>query len=208
MEKYLSLAGNFIKRMYFSYLGVTLLFCLLSGWFVSFRNLDASQSAKVMEFYLVIIGILLLTPLFTPEQDKEIWLLEQSKALSMWKLYLIRIMVAVLYIAITITTFEIILYQQGSMFPCWSLWIGTFSEVIFLGSIGFFVSAITNQVVIGFMVSVMYYAVNIGISERFGSLGLFQMMRGTYNFWYWMLMGGVVLIIAGIIIRESRIVSK
>ena len=72
MEKYLSAGSSFVRRQYAPHLLLTLLFALMSGFFVSFRNLDGVQAAKVMELYASFGGILLLTPLFLPEQNREI----------------------------------------------------------------------------------------------------------------------------------------
>lgn len=58
MERYLSAGSSFIRRQYAPHLGITLLFCCMSGFFVSFRNLDAMQAAKVMEMYVAFNGIL------------------------------------------------------------------------------------------------------------------------------------------------------
>lgn len=102
MEKYLSAGSSFIRRQYAPHLLVTLLFCCMSGFFVSFRNLDSQQAAKVMEMYAAFAGILLLTPLFMPEQNREIWLLEKSRATSLWKLYLIRLLGAAAVLALSL----------------------------------------------------------------------------------------------------------
>ena len=60
MEKYLSAGSSFVRRQYAPHLLLTLLFALMSGLFVSFRNLDGVQAAKVMELYASFGGILLL----------------------------------------------------------------------------------------------------------------------------------------------------
>ena len=73
MEKYGRLTASFVKRQYFPHLLMVLLFVVLSGGFVSFRGLDGARAAKVMEMYAAFAGIFLFTPLFMPEQDREIW---------------------------------------------------------------------------------------------------------------------------------------
>ena len=204
MERYLNAASSFIRRQYAPHILLTLLFCGMSGFFVSFRNLDASQAAKVMEMYLAFTGILLLTPLFMPEQDREIWLLERSKATPLWQLYLIRVLEAVVLLMAVITVFVFLMRQGNSVFSIGSLWIGSFAEILFLGSIGFFVSGVTNQVILGYMVSVLYFIVNIGGSKYLGKVALFQMMKGNYDFVALMLPAALVLLAGGIGLRERR----
>lgn len=203
MERYLSAGSSFLRRQYLPHLLLTLLFCGLSGFFVSFRNLSAQQAAKVMEMFVIFVGILLFTPLFLPEQNREIWLLEKSKQTSMWQLYLIRLLEALVVLAVLITAFIGILSWQGSQFEPGKLWLGSMIEILYLGAVGFFISGITNQVVLGYMVSVLYFVGNIGGSKYFGRLALFQMMKGDFAFLPWMAAGAVALLAAGIVIREK-----
>lgn len=203
MERYLSVGNSFLRRQYLPHLLITLIFCSISGYFVSFQNLSPSQAAKAMEMFVAFTGILLFTPLFMPEQNREIWLLEKSKEMSMWKLYLIRIAQAVVILAVIVSIFIWILYLGDSKFSVKNLWWGSISEILFLGAVGFFVSGITNQAVLGYMAAIVYFVVNIGGGKYFGNLALFQMMKGNYDFIPWMAVGAVVLIIAGITIREK-----
>ncbi len=202
MEKYLSAGSSFIRKQYAPHLLLTLLFVLMSGFFISFRNLDGAQAAKVMEMYVSFGGILLLTPLFYPEQNREIWLLEKSKATPLWKLYLLRLLLAVAVLAAVVTLFLQRMQQGGSRFAWGELWAGSFSEILFLGSIGFFVSGITNQAVLGYMVSVIYFVANIGAAKHLGKFALFQMMGGNYDFAPVMFLAAAVLSAAGILLRE------
>ena len=203
MEKYLKLGSSFLRKQYLPHLLITALFCVMSGFFVSFRNLSPEQAAKVMEMFVIFTGILLLTPLFMPEQNTQIWLLEKSKKTSLWQLYLVRILEAVILLAVIVTVFISVLYMGDSEFTVGKLWMGSFCEIFFLGAVGFFVSAVTNQVILGYMAAVIYFITNIGGSRYFGKLALFQMMKGKFTFVPWMFAGAVVLLFAGIVIREK-----
>lgn len=203
MERYLSVGSNFLRRQYLPHLLITLLLCIMSGFFVSFQNLSPEQAAKVMEMFVIFTGILLFTPLFMPEQNREIWLLEKSKQTSLWHLYLVRILEALVLLAVIVTVFIGVLSLGNSEFEAGKLWLGSFAEILFLGAVGFFVSGITNQVVLGYMVSVLYFVGNIGGSKYFGKLALFQMMKGDFTFMPWMMAGAVILLAAGIVIREK-----
>ena len=155
-----------------------------------------------MEMYAAFAGILLLTPLFMPEQNREIWLLEKSRATSLWKLYLIRLLGAAAVLAIVVTVFLWLMKQGNSRFDMTGLWLGSFCEICFLGSIGFFVSGITNQVVLGYMMSVVYFFVNIGASKYLGKLALFQMMKGEDDFMLPMALAVLFLTGGGMLLRE------
>ncbi len=204
MERYLKAGSSFLCRQYAPHVLVMFLFCCMSGFFVSLRNLDALQAAKVMEMYFAFTGILLFTPLFMPEQDMDIFLLKRSKAMPLWRLYLIRLLEAVTLLTLVITVFILLMKQGGCVFSARNLWLGAFAEILFLGSIGYFVSAVTNQVVLGYMVSIIYFISNIGASKHLGIFGLFQMMRGEYGFAPVMLLAAAILAVVGIVIREKR----
>lgn len=206
MERYGRTAGSFLKYHYRYHLGLTVLFVVAAGAVLSFRNLDAAGAAKVMEMYGILSGILLFVPLFMPEADTEIWLLEKSKAMSMWSLYLERLLAAVLVLAVVISSFIFRLSLGGSVFEAGAMWWISFCEALFLGGIGFFASAVTNQVIIGYMLSIIYFVGNIGGAKYFGRFGLFPAMRmqedGMTGFWF--LAGGMLLFVLGIRIRERK----
>jgi len=207
MEKYVRLTFSFVKRQYYPHLLLTVLFVVFSGGFVSFKGLESMQAAKVMEMYAAFAGILLFTPLFMPEQDKEIWDLERSKGTAMWRVYLPRILLALLLCLLTISLFLGLMERGGGDFDAGILFRGACCEILFLGSIGFFASAVTNQVVVGYMISVIYFAVNIGGEKYLGNFALFQMMKGEYGAWIYWLLGAAVLLFAGVAVRERLAVK-
>lgn len=195
---------SFVKGHYYPHLLLTLLFVIFSGGFVSFKGLGDVQAAKVMEMYAVLSGILLFTPLFMPEQDKEIWELERSRATPMWKLYLPRILLALLVCLLVIALFTGFMVKGGGDFDAGVLFRGACCEILFLGSIGFFVSAVTNQAVIGYMAAVAWFAGNLGGGKYLSGLALFKMMEGDYGTWPCWLLGAAVLFVGGVVIRERR----
>ncbi len=207
MEKYKKLTVSFIKRQYYPHLLLILLFVAASGGFVSFKGLESAQAAAVMEKYAAFAGIILFTPLFMPEQDKEIWELERSKGTPMWKVYLPRILLALVACLLVIAIFLGLMVKGGGEFETFPLLRGSCCEILFLGSIGFFVSAVTNQVVIGYMLAVVYYAVNIGGAKYLENFSLFQMTRGEYGTWMYWLLGAVVLFLSGVVVREKLAAS-
>lgn len=206
MERFGRTVGSFLKYHYWFHLGLTAVFAAAAGAILSFRNLDAAGAAKVMEMYGILSGILLLVPLFMPEADTDIWLLEKSKAMSMYVLYLGRLLAAVLVLAAVIGIFILRLSLGGCVFEAADLGLLSFCEAFFLGGIGFFTGAVTNQVVIGYMMSFMYFVGNIGGAKYFGKLGLFPVMRmqedGMTGIWF--LAAGILLTAGGILIRERK----
>ena len=203
MRNYASLIFSFIRRQYYPHLLLVFLMTLFSGGFVSLKGLESTQAAKVMEVYVALIGPILFTPLFMPEQDKAIWNLERSKKISMWKVYLTRMFPAALICLCVILLFLYRMKTGGGDFDAGILFRGSCCEIFFLGSIGFFVSAVTNQVIIGYMIAVIYYVVNIGGKNYLGKFALLRMMKGDYGTWQYWLFGAAALFAAGIMVREK-----
>ena len=54
-------------------------------------NLDAAESAKVLETYVALIGIILFVPVFLPEQNRDLWELVKAKYMNITSVYLIRV---------------------------------------------------------------------------------------------------------------------
>ena len=97
-----------------------------------------------------------------------------------------------------------IIKNSGGTIAYGRLFAGSFAEIIFLGSISYLVSSLTNQFILGYMAGFMYYAVNLGASKYLGHFALFQMIRGTYDFIPWMLVLSAVFFIVGTICNEQR----
>lgn len=180
------------------------MFALAAGAVLSFDNLNADGAAKVVEMYAVLNGTLLLTPLFTPEADREIWELEKSKAMSMWQLYAGRILVALLLLLIAVGTFVLRMHLGKSVFDAAELWCSGFAEAFFLGSIGYFTAAVTNQAVLGYMASLLYFIANIGAADKLGVFGLYPLLRGEKNTWPWLLASAVILTVSAVLLRERK----
>lgn len=208
MEKWIKLAVSFIKRQYYLHLLIIMVFLGGADFFISFRNLTASDAAKTIEYYGILTAILLFTPLFMPEQDGEIRELIKSKATSMRWQYVLRFLIA---FAAELCVIFYLLCRLGlgeSEFPFWKLLRGSICEFLFLGMIGFFVSAVTNQVIIGYMLAFFYFVANIGGTKIPENIRLFSMMKGDYSTWEYWLAGAAILFLAGILWRERKSPGK
>lgn len=203
MKRDLSIAAGFTKYSYKWHLLIVLLFGLFSGTVISYRNLNMDGCAAIMEKYAVFAGIILFAPLLLPEQDWELWQLERSKAMTVYRMECIRIIEAMLFLLIVVAGFLLAMKRGNSEFDMWLLGRGAYVEILFLGSIAFFFSAVTNQVIIGYMMSVIYYIVNLSAPKYLWKFALFEMRKGCFDFWGWMLSGAVILIIGGVLIREK-----
>ncbi len=205
MERYVVVARENQRHN----LGIPFLICILllvvSPLFLGIENLTEPETAKVLEYYVVFTGIILLPAVFLPEQDKDIRDLLSSKYMPVAKLYGIRMVQMLIYLMLLLAVYMCILKAGDCTFAFGKLYLGELATMVFLGGMGVFFYALTDQVVVGYMIPLLYYMLNITISpNKIKAFYLFSMSIGKYE-WKWILgIAGLVLLTAGIGIRSRR----
>ena len=178
-------------------IAVAVLLCLVTPLFIGTADLDHNSAAMPLEMFVSLIGIVLLTPVFQPEQNEEIDDLVSSKYCSTAKVHLIRTVYSVGVAALLICAFTVFMKQQScDVTPVLAL--GTVADALFLGSMGMLTSAVTGNTVIGYMPPLLYYALNIGMGPKPGSLYLFFLVTGSYTAKLWLLLAGLLMMAAAL----------
>ena len=128
-----------------------------------------------------------------------------SKYMPVAKLYGIRMTQAIIYLMLLLGIYMCVLKAGNCEFAFLKLYMGELATMVFLGGMGIFFYALTDQVVVGYMIPLLYYMLNITISpNKIKGLYLFSMSIGKYE-WKWTLgIAGVVLLAVGIVIRSKR----
>ncbi len=106
----------------------------VSPLFMGIANLDTAQSAQVLEMYVALIGIILLVPLFWPDQDSNIRDLIYSKAVPAAAHQLVRLLEAFAILAALTGIFVLVMIKGGCSFPAGEYYLGTLAEAVFLGA--------------------------------------------------------------------------
>lgn len=174
-------------------IAAAVMLCLFTPLLIGTANLDLNSAAMPLEMFVSLIGIVLLTPVFQPEQNEEIYDLVSSKYCNIGKVYLIRTLYSVVVVILLICLFTVYMQAQGSDVTI-ILVFGTVANAIFLGSMGMLTSALTGNTVIGYMPPFLYYALNIGMGPKLGSFYLFSMTVGNFRAKIWLLAAGVLMI--------------
>lgn len=205
MERYVVVARENQKHNLWIPFLICILLLIVSPLFLGIENLTEPETAKVLEYYAVFISIILLPAVFLPEQDKDIRDLLSSKYMPVAKLYGIRMTQAIIYLMLLLGIYMCVLKAGNCEFAFLKLYMGELATMVFLGGMGIFFYALTDQVVVGYMIPLLYYMLNITISpNKIKGLYLFSMSIGKYE-WKWTLgIAGVVLLAAGIAIRSKR----
>lgn len=192
-----NLRHNFTPLCFLSFI-VMLLTPVLFG----ITNLDSKSAAVPLEMLVSIIGIILLVPIFQPEQDDEIKDTVSSKYIDCTYVYVIRATYSIIGIIILVSIFALLMFLCGCETTI-SLIIGTIADAMFLGAIGLLTSAVTNNLPVSFMVSLLYYVINITMKSKLGVLNLFAMMSGDYRPNLWLLATSIIFVVASILIKRK-----
>lgn len=178
-------------------IAAAVMLCLLTPLLIGTANLDLNSAAMPLEMFVSLIGIVLLTPVFQPEQNEEIHDLVCSKYCNIGKVYLIRTLYSVVVVILLICLFTVYMQTRGSDVTI-ILVFGTVANATFLGSMGMLTSALTGNTVIGYMPPFLYYALNIGMGPKLGSFYLFSMTVGNFRAKIWLLAAGVLMIMVSL----------
>lgn len=164
---------------------------------------DMQASAYPLEIALPFIGVVLLTSIFSTENDVSILDTVRSKEIPYIFVCILRIIISFIFITVSILGFVILM----SILECEVTGIHALASIanaIFLGGLGILGSAITNNIVIGYMIPVLYYVVDMmGGIEKFT---LFSMMReGIIKDKLMFFIFGIIFIILSIIIKQIKL---
>lgn len=172
---------------------LSIIFLAISPAILGLEYLDEFSSAMVLERYVALIGIILLTPLFMPEQNKDIAELVDSKSTSYLTIILMRLLISLIVLLVLVSIMVQIMIYNGCHFPAGKYISGAFITALLLGSLGFAGAGISGNVIAGYLLSVCYYILNTGVGKKLGNFYLFTMSR-SFSEKYYILIAAVVII--------------
>lgn len=177
----------------------------LSPFLMGTANLGEQDTAKVLEMYTALIGIVMLTPVFLPEQSKDIRELTGSKYMNSASVYLIRYIGNSLILAVFLTVYLVMLKDNRCEFPAVRYFMGTYVEMLFMGSLGIFCYGLCDNLIVGYMMPVLYYIIAMGSGNKFLKLFYpFSMAAGSFKEKYVLATAGILLAAGGIALRCRR----
>lgn len=205
MEKYCQIEKVYLKHHIPMHILICALMLLGSPLLMGVENLQAQDTAKVLEMYAALIGIILLTPVFLPEQDRDIRDLVYTKYVNGSAVYLVRIFGNILLLAAMLGLYVGLLVYNKCDFPAGKYFCGTLTEMLFMGGLGLFFYGLCDNLVIGYMAPTVYYIAAMGGGEKYMKMFYpFSMVRGNYGEKVWLAAGAFVLIAAGVWLRCRR----
>lgn len=176
---------------------------LFTPFVFSITALDSLTAALPLELSLPFVGVALLTPVYAAEQDTGILSVVATRKTPDVKICLLRIVMALIIMFLLITGFVVLMaVLESEVFFAHVL--GSCANAIFLGSLGVMASALSGNVVTGYMAPILYYVLDLmgGIMP----FTLFSMMRsGTMQDKGMLFVVGIVCIAGSMAINAFRI---
>lgn len=204
MELYIAVGKANLKHNFLPHLLIALCFSLLAPVLMGMKGLDSGQVAQTLEMYVQLASIILLVPIFIPDQDKNIRDLAKSKYMPEVKVHLIRLSESLLALFVVLGAFIIILYSNNPVFSPIQYYFGVMGGAVFLGGLGIFAYSLSDNVAIAYMAPMVYYVCNYSGDKYFQKFFLFSMARGSFEEKIVLGAAGIVLIGVGILYRQRR----
>lgn len=168
-------------------------------------NLDAVRSAECLEQSVTLIGIFLIVPLNAPEQSKAIQEIIGTKELPQWLILFVRLIMALVTLIILTSIFAGIMKGNNCTFPVIPYVTGTIISELVLGSVGFFISVLSNSVIAGYLTAMGYFLFNfLGDISSKSIFYLFSMGTGNYIVKLWLTLFSVLLIVISLIYEKKK----
>lgn len=167
-----NLRHNFLRHLLAAF-GVA----LLTPVIFETSSLEGKLAAQPLEMFLSLAGVLLLTPVFLPEQDENICDLIRSKRTDHLAVCALRTAYSAVALLAVVGGFTLFMRACESAVG-WQQLAGAFASALFLGAIGFAGAGISGNVTVGYMAAMIYYIANFTLKEQLGNFYLFSMSAG------------------------------
>ena len=205
MGRYLASGKEYVRHHLPQQALVSIMLFAAAPLLAGVRNLSVGETARLLDFYVVLPGMLLLIPVFLPEQDKAIRDLIRARYTSMGSIYLVRIFLNVAVMAALTGVFLLGLERGGCDFPFGNYFMASLAGMVFLGGFGAAAFALSDNPVIGYMASLGYYLFSFGAGAKYlGNWYLFSLVSGSYKEKVYLADTGVALLAAAIVIRVQK----
>lgn len=158
--------------------------------------LDDMTVAFPLELSLPFMGVILLTPVYSYEQEPGITDTVRVRKTPYLLICGIRIIMAMILMLVFICGFVMLTAALESEVSIAHA-LSSYANAVFLGGLGIFASAVSGNVVIGYLVPVLYFIMDL--IGSFGSFTMFSMMKnGTMEYKVALFIIGICCIAASI----------
>jgi len=189
-----------LRHNFVWHLVLAIMLVLLTPVLFGTSDLDAQAAAIPLEMFVSLLGIVLLTPVFFPEQNQEIEEIVAAKYVSNILVYTVRIVYSVICLIVVIVLFAAFM-QLCRCSVSIKLILGTIATAMFLGSLGMITAALSNNTAVSYMVPMVFFALNFSAGSQLGYFHLFSMMDGEYKQKIWLFVLSAIMIAFSVFVK-------
>ena len=205
MERYLAIGKETIRYHLIWQVLISIGILCAAPLVLGVRNLNIQETARVVEYYAVFPGIVLLVPIFLPEQNRDIRDLIRSKYTAVGAIYGIRLVLSIVVMMAVSALFLYALKIGECEFPFDTFYPGLLAGMVFLGGLGLLSYALCDNVVVGYMMPLLFYIVSMASGEKYlGKFYLFSMGTGSYEEKWYLALAGMLFLGVGIAVRSRK----
>lgn len=206
LERCLEIAKANLKHNLLFHCVIAALLCVVTPFLMGVKNLEELQVAKIIEFYLEFLGVVLLIPLFLPDTNKDIRDLIASKKTSITGVRLIRLAQAVICLSIILLVYLYVLKLGDCSFRYGACFYAAMANCIFMGGIGLLFYSFIDNIALAYMIPFLYFTVSMGGGKKYlKKFWLFGLSAGEdISVKGYLLIAGIVMITAALVIRDKR----
>lgn len=164
-------------------------------------ELSERMAALPMETLSPIIGAVLMTPVFMPEQSESISDVVRSKKTSHTLVCFLRLMCSAVLALALVGALALYMRHSGSQVTA-RLFAGAAGSALALGSLGFFAAAVGDNAVIGYMAAIAYFIMDLFLRGKLGVFDLFTFSGGGTSVSPWLYVTAAALTAAALLYRR------
>lgn len=205
LERYYEIVKVNWKHNLFFHCVIAVLLCVAAPLIMGMKNLEEPQVAKIIEFYLGFLGVILFIPLFLPDTNKDIRDVIASKKMPITGIRMIRLLSALFLLIIMLLVFLGALKEGNCNFHYGKCFYAAVANCVFMGGLGLLFYSVADNIALAYMIPLLYYIVSMGSGSKY--LGRFYLMgfsAGSIEDKKYMMAAGVLMMAAALIIRWKR----
>lgn len=180
-----------------------MIYLLIIPLFRGISNLDQTYVVECLGQSVSLVGIILITPVLKPEQNRIIYELMYLKQYA--KCIFIRLVFSLIIIFVEITVFISVMLLLNCTFEYVQALVGTFISAMTLGVIGFLSYSISNNIIMGYIVSAGFYLYNfLTITHNKQGFHLFATISGDSCAKCFFFILSIVGMLIGVLIKTKK----
>lgn len=202
MKKLVYITGKNLKYGLAAHLIIALLLCLMVPVIFGLNHLDRNMAAIPLERIVILTGILIMVPIFMPEQDRPLFDIMYTKMTPPAYVYAVRAVYSAIVVLLIPAVFTVVMYLLHSAVTL-THYLGTVSSAFFLGSIGALTLAVTNNTAAAYMIPVICYVICLA-TRSLKMFDVMMMSHGIINGKPYQMAVGILLTVTAVVIASLR----